>query len=108
MRVRMGMRIMVRMKVPSFDILLFDSFTVGIFISTRGICAYIYLSIFLLFDIFTIRHFNHSTFLPFDIFTFRHFNFDIFAFDVFTFDVIQVNHIFFSITIHIYSEGNDH
>jgi hypothetical protein len=68
------MRIMVRVKMLSFDIFLSDSFTVGIFISTRGICAYIYLSIFLLFDtfpfdIFTIRHFYHSTFL------FRHFYF---------------------------------
>ncbi len=79
-------------KVLSFDIFLFDSFTVGIFISTRGICAYMYLSTFflstfLLFDIFTIRHFN------FRHFCLRHFNFDIFTFDVFTFDVIQVNRL---------------
>jgi hypothetical protein len=58
----------VMVKVLSFDIFLFDSFTVGIFISTRGICAYMYLSTFFLstflpFDIFTIRYFYHSTFL---------------------------------------------
>jgi hypothetical protein len=69
MRVRMRMRIMVRMKVLSFDIFLSDSFTVGIFISTRGICTYIYLSIFLLFDIFPFD------ILIFDIFTIRHFYF---------------------------------
>jgi hypothetical protein len=38
----------VRVKVLSFDIFLSDIFTVGIFISTRGIFAYIYLPIFLL------------------------------------------------------------
>jgi hypothetical protein len=67
MMMRCRMRIMVRVKVTSFDIFLLDSFMVGICISTSGMCAYIYLSIFLLFDIFsfdifTFPHFYHSTF----------------------------------------------
>jgi hypothetical protein len=64
-------------------------------------------SIFLLFDIFTFRHFYLSTFLPFDISTFRYFysstifnstflhsTFVYFYFDIFTFRYFYLSTFF--------------
>ncbi len=53
--------------------------------------------IFLLFGIFTFRHYNISTFVFFGIYVFYIFTFDIFSFAIFSFDIFSFDIFCFDI-----------